>query len=64
MRLALLLLSKRKFFPQLFTGDHFRECKIYKFGTKSLKVVGNQAPYLLNFLRDVSRELPEEHSEL
>lgn len=64
MRLSLLLLSKRKFFPQLFAGEHFRECKIYKYGTKTLKVVGAQAPYLLNFLREVSRELPDEHSEL
>lgn len=64
MRLSLLLLSKRKYFAQIFPGEHFRDCKIYKFGTKTLKIVGTQAPYLLNFLREVSRELPNDHSEL
>jgi|JI6StandDraft_1071083.scaffolds.fasta_scaffold1401607_1 hypothetical protein len=64
MRLAIQLLCKRKFFPQIFIGDSFRECRLYKFGPKVLKVVGTQVPFLSDFMRDLSKELPEDHADI
>ncbi len=50
IRLALLFLSKRKYFPALFTAAP-RDCKIYKHISRIGKAVSPQVLFLATFLR-------------
>jgi hypothetical protein len=59
VKLALLLLSKRKYFPVLFPSGVVRECKIYKYISKIGKAVNPQVLFLASFLRQLSQELPK-----
>ena len=60
VKLALMLLSKRKYFPSLFPSGAVRECKIYKYISKIGKAVNPQVLFLSSFLKQLSRELPQD----
>jgi hypothetical protein len=60
VKLALLLLSKRKYFPVLFPSGVVRECKIYKYVSKIGKAVNPQVLFLSSFLKQLSQELPQD----
>jgi hypothetical protein len=63
IRLALLFLSKRKYFPALFTAAP-RDCKIYKHISKISKAVNPQVLFLAAFLRQLAGELPREEADV
>ena len=60
MRFALLLLSKKKYYPQLFPLKNIRECKIPRYINKIKKIVSPQILFFADFLRKLSNELPKE----
>jgi len=51
LRFAILFLSKKKYFPQLFPANNPRTCKIFKYREKISKVVSNHVIFLANFLK-------------
>lgn len=54
VRVALLLLSKRKYFPLLFPPS-VRDCKIYKYISKIGKAVNLQVLFLAAFFRQLAK---------
>lgn len=54
-----MLLSKKKYFPQLFPTATPRDCKIYKYCTKIAKAVSKHVMFLASFLKNLANELPE-----
>ena len=53
--MAILLLSKRKYFPQLFPTDSPRDCRIYRYIAKIKKLINPQVTFLSHFLQHLSR---------
>lgn len=64
LRVALLLLSKKKYFPQLFSPECPRECRIYKHQAKVHKVVNGHITFLSQFLQVLGKEIPQGLEEL
>jgi hypothetical protein len=55
VKFSLIFLSKRKFFPALFTTSPVRDCKIYKYISKISKAVNPQVVFLADFLRQLTK---------
>lgn len=54
MRVALSLLSKKQYSPQLFPPENRRDCKIYRYISKIKKIVSSHALFLQKFLLALS----------
>jgi hypothetical protein len=59
-----MMLSKKKYFSQLFEGEHGRECKLAKYGNKAKKYLNNHIVFMADFLQGIGAELSEDEAEL
>lgn len=50
----MLLLSKKKYFPQIFPSKTPRDCKLLKYSPKIAKIVNTHVIFLADFLRKLS----------